>query len=205
MTLFLYHYAANILIMKYNAFFIILFGSLLFNSSVFGQEAKSLNVNRFADISKTEADFTTSNVAARMVEGLGFRYYWATEGLTDNDLSYKPSESGRTQMETIEHIHGLSVFMMNAFKLIPSGSEDAVTFKDLRKNTLLNLEMLEKRLKSMTTEEFDSFQVGEITFWHMINGPIADAIWHTGQVVMLRRASDNPLPKGVNVLMGVKN
>ena len=39
-------------------------------------------------------------------------------------------------------------------------------------------------------------------FWNQLNGPISDAIWHSGQVVMNRRASGNPLRKGVNVFLG---
>ena len=42
-----------------------------------------------------------------MVDGLGFRYFWATEGLTEKDLAYRPSEGARTTMETLEHISGL--------------------------------------------------------------------------------------------------
>jgi hypothetical protein len=44
----------------------------------------------------------------------------------------------------------------------------------------------------------------EFPFWNLINGPIADAIWHVGQVVSFRRSSGNPLPQGVNVLTGTK-
>jgi len=44
----------------------------------------------------------------------------------------------------------------------------------------------------------------QFPFWNVINGPISDAIWHTGQVVSFRRTSGNPFPKGVNVLTGKK-
>jgi hypothetical protein len=42
----------------------------------------------------------------------------------------------------------------------------------------------------------------EFPFWNQINGPISDALWHCGQVVMNRRASGNPLQLGVNVFVG---
>ena len=42
----------------------------------------------------------------------------------------------------------------------------------------------------------------EVPFWNIINGPIADALWHCGQVVMLRRASGNPFNAKVNVFKG---
>jgi hypothetical protein len=32
-----------------------------------------------------------------MVDGLGFHYFWATEGLTDKDLAYHPSTSTGTE------------------------------------------------------------------------------------------------------------
>ena len=39
-------------------------------------------------------------------------------------------------------------------------------------------------------------------FWNAINGPIADALWHCGQIVSFRRSSGNPFPKGVSVFTG---
>jgi len=42
----------------------------------------------------------------------------------------------------------------------------------------------------------------EYPLWNNINGSIADAIWHAGQVVMLRRASGNPISKKVQFLQG---
>lgn len=171
-------------------------------SPLFSQD---FNVDRFSDISNTELDFSTGNVSARMIEGLGFRYYWATYELNETDLEYRASESGRSSLETIEHIYGLTSFMISSLKLTPAGTEGEVGFEDLRKNTLINLEILERKFKSMNADQFKEFKSGDITFWHIINGPIADALWHTGQIVMLRRASGNPLPKGVNVLMGTKS
>ena len=41
--------------------------------------------------------------------------------------------------------------------------------------------------------------------WNLINGPISDALYHTGQVVSFRRTSGNPIAKGVNVFLGIKN
>ena len=36
----------------------------------------------FEDISKTPKDLTATNALLRMVEGLAFRYRWATENLS---------------------------------------------------------------------------------------------------------------------------
>ena len=42
----------------------------------------------------------------------------------------------------------------------------------------------------------------EFPFWNELNGPLSDALWHTGQVVMLRRMSGNPFTSNVSVLSG---
>ena len=53
--------------------------------------------------------------------------------------------------------------------------------------------------------KYPSIQVGivsEYPFWNQLNGPIADAIWHVGQVVSFRRTAGNSLPKGPSFLTG---
>ena len=34
--------------------------------------------------------YTAGSVVSRMIDGLGFRYYWATDGLRTEDLQYRP-------------------------------------------------------------------------------------------------------------------
>lgn len=158
--------------------------------------------------------YSPGNVMARMVEGLGYRYYWATEGLTEKDLNYKPEgEATRTSQETLDHILGLSNTLVNATKKQPnirSGKDEKLTFEETRARTLQNLKEASEILRNCTEKDFDEFLVvfqkgdnkSEFPFWNMINGPVADAIYHVGQVVTFRRSSGNPMPKGVSVFMG---
>ena len=39
----------------------------------------------------------------------------------------------------------------------------------------------------------------KLPFWYWINGPLADALTHVGQITSWRRISGNPQLKGVNV------
>jgi hypothetical protein len=158
-------------------------------------------------------EFTAETVAARLVDGLGFRFYWATEGLRQEDLDYKPSESSRTTGETMEHIFGLSRTIINATQGKPNTRfEEELTSAQMRQRTLENIENASKILRQANKGDINDmkviFQRGENTteypFWNMINGPIADAIYHTGQVVGYRRASGNPIPGGVRMLTGQK-
>lgn len=152
--------------------------------------------------------FTPETVAARMVDGLGYRYYWATEGLREEDLAFKPSEDSRTTGETINHIYGLSSTIVNAPQSkVNSRDQDYLTFEEKRKKTLENLQKASQLIKEGDMDNYKIiFQRGnnttEFPFWNLINGPIADAIYHIGQVVAFRRASGNPIHPGVNVFSG---
>ena len=49
---------------------------------------------------------TAGNVLARMTQGLGYRYHWATKKLRAEDLAYRPSQAAASSYETLEHICG---------------------------------------------------------------------------------------------------
>lgn len=156
-------------------------------------------------------EYTANNVAARLVDGLGFRYYWATKDLREEDLLYRISEDSRTSRETLDHIYGLTRTIMTAPQSkVNTYPKEELTFEELRKGTLENIALASKLLKEGKDGEMDNylmiFQRGDDTteypFWNMVNGPISDAIYHTGQIVAFRRASGNPIQKGVRQLTG---
>jgi len=61
----------------------------------------------------TDVEYTAGTVAARMIDGLGFRYRWATEDLREEDLNYRITDSSRTSMQTIDHLLGPSRVIVN--------------------------------------------------------------------------------------------
>ena len=156
-------------------------------------------------------EYTAGTVAARLVDGLGFRYYWATEGLREEDLAYRPNDSARTMAETIDHLYGLTKVIKNATLKQPTmrgTDKEELSFEEKRIKTLNNIKIAADILRTSTdlTEYNMIFKsekgTVEYPFWNEINGPIADAIWHCGQVVLLRRSSGNPFNSKVSVLQG---
>lgn len=158
-------------------------------------------------------EYNEYTVAARMVDGLGFRYYWATEGLREEDMSYQPAEDVRNIRQTLNHVYGLSRTIVNAPQSKPNTtSEEDLSFEEIRRKTLENIQLASKLLKEGRADAMEDYKIifgsegntTEYPFWNMINGPIADAIYHTGQVVAFRRAAGNPIPQGVRMLTGVR-
>lgn len=157
--------------------------------------------------------YTAGTVAARMIDGLGFRYYWGTAALNDSDLDFRPSEGARNVMETIDHICALAgIIEATVNQSTYSGvSLEGMTFAEKRAMTLQSLEQASKKLKEMSESDLQaatiSFSSGaEFPFWNLINGPIADAINHVGQIITFRRTNGNPINPNISVLQGkVKN
>lgn len=183
--------------MRYQVFIVLLFFTFISMNSQEKQEDKI----PYYEIPEHPETYSAGAVVARMVDGLGFRYYWATEGLRDEDLAYKPSESGRTSNETLDHIYGLSNFILGTIskEAIKKG-EANLSFSEKRKQTLVNFKKASDILRN--TEDISQFKTSRFPFWNIINGPISDALWHCGQIVMLRRASGNPFNSKVSVFAG---
>ena len=86
-----------------------------------------------------------------------------------------------------------------------SNNEDSeLTFDEKRKLTLENIKTAADILRD--SEDISQFKLvfgqREFPFWNNINGPIADALWHCGQIVSFRRSSGNPYNSKASVFSG---
>ena len=170
----------------------------------------------FSSIPQAPKNFSASNSICRMIQGLGFRYHWATEGLRAEDLEYRPSDEAQSTLGTIQHIYSLSITILNAAKNKVSEGPRPIPpdrLDELRTATLDYLQESAKLFLNFNEDELYELNIiferggkqSKFPIWNLINGPISDALYHTGQVVSFRRTSGNPISKGVNVFLGVKN
>ena len=192
---------------------IILLLSILIIASVQGQEVDDRDLP-YHEMPPAPATFGPGNVVARMIDGLGYRFYWATEGLHPQDLLYRPTPEARSLSETIDHILSLSQRMINAAEGVPNTSAshgtEEVTWQKRRAQVLNTLRKTSQRLADKEEDELAALRIvfrtekgeTELPYWNMINGPIADAIYHTGQIASFRRITGNPMNPKVDVLRG---
>lgn len=181
--------------------------------SFFLLQAQTDQMPHYHEIPDAPEAYSAEAVTARMIDGFGYRYYWATKDLREEDLNYKPSEDSRTSGETLEHVLGLSETILNAVQNKPNirpKESVEMTFAEKREQTLANIkaasDYLRKAANGTIEESKIIFQRGdnkaEFAIWNLYNGPLADAIYHVGQIVAYRRASGNPMDAGVNVFLG---
>ena len=188
------------------ALFFILLG--LYHLTIMSQTSEY-----FKDISEYPTEINNGNIISRMINGLGYRYYWATEKLRENDLRYRPSNDAYSTKETMVHIFTLSKTLYNTTLSKINERPDIDIpgdYENIRNETLQFLEKASKNFSNLNSEELNQMKIkfnrgGTIKsfpIWNLLNGPIADAIYHTGQIVSFRRTTGNPIDSSVNVFMG---
>lgn len=167
----------------------------------------------FYKIPEYPETYNAGTVAARTVDGLGFRYYWATVGLRAEDLAYRPSEEARTSEETLDHIYGLTRILANAVNKRPNdftNENRELSYEEKRTQTLQFIEEASKILRKSSAEDLEEYEMIFISdrgdtvypFWNLLNGPVSDAVWHVGQIVSFRRTSGNPFNSNASMLRG---
>ena len=162
----------------------------------------------FEDISKTPNDLTATNTLLRMVEGLAFRYRWATENLSEENIKFKPHPTSMSIEEVNAHIFDLVDSTNRVFGGEKQNKDSLNSFQKLRIKSLNILADLSERLKEMSDEDLSEIEKNtsrKLPFWYWINGPLADALTNVGQITSWRRIAGNPQLKGINVFIGTSD
>jgi hypothetical protein len=159
------------------------------------------------EIGPPPAKVDGTGVLARLVDGLAFRYYWATNGLRPEDYAFRPTPESMSMLELQQHMLHLALMikqtMFDADARASSSSDDPT---ELRMLVLENLALVREHLDELTDDAIAGHHVlrrdgRRYPVWHIINGPLADALTHVGQINTLRRLSGNPTPR-VDVFTG---
>ena len=153
-------------------------------------------------------DITACNSLARMIDGILFRYYWATEELTNKEYDFRPSEGSMNMTELNLHIYDLAYTTYKTFGGKASYEKSSLnSFAEARASILDLYEQCSALLKTLKDADLNTFHVaprsvmGDFPFWYVINGQIADCLTHIGQITSWRRIAGNPQPK-VSVFLG---
>ena len=147
----------------------------------------------FRQIPDYPESYTPGTVAARMVDALGYRYYWATEGLEEKDLTYRPSEDARSVGETLDHILGLAQMISHAVQQKPNVRPAPKVDRDWQETRSLTLELLQSAsdlLKSSSDSSVVEFQVIFQRGGEALRISLLERIkWAFGRCPLPRRAS----------------
>jgi hypothetical protein len=137
-------------------------------------------------------------ILGRLADAVGFRYRWATEGITAADMALKPTEGCLSLGELLSHVLELlswiaeHIGMQPRYELVKSEEPEV-----LRARTLELAAALGARFKAMSDEELAAVKIlssrgDTLPIWNMVNGPLADSLTHVGQILSWRRIAGSP-------------
>lgn len=88
----------------------------------------------FEDISKTPVELTAKNTILRFVEGLAFRYRWAVEYISKENIKFRPHPT-RMNIEKVNiHIFDLIDCTFRVFGGEKQNKDFLNSFQQIRKN-----------------------------------------------------------------------
>lgn len=84
---------------------------------------------------------TPGTVMAKMVDELGYKYYWSTDSLLNDDLRYTFNSNNvpRLLLEGVYQMSKNVIDITSENKMKPEVKLEEMSFEDFRKHTLLNL------------------------------------------------------------------
>jgi len=147
----------------------------------------------FHSIPDAPAAVSAGAVLGRLVDGIGFRFRWATEGLADGSLAFKPAPDCMSLGELLDHVMELLAWVAAGVG-VQAPAEGA---GPVCERVLVLAAALGARFKAMTDDEvarctIRSSRGDTRPVWNMVNGPLSDSLTHVGQILSWRRISGAP-------------
>ena len=140
-------------------------------------------------------------ILTRFVDSIGHRFYHATDGFTEHEINFRPVEGSMSMMEVISHLYRLLFWTYSCFNTDVRPNKGLETFEEYRAEILMVCEKLSTHLKTFPAADLDKTNIllrranKTYPFWYLINGPIADALSHIGQLTTWRRIAGNPIAR----------
>ncbi|MHC4779990.1 MAG: hypothetical protein ACYTFG_15570 [Planctomycetota bacterium] len=153
----------------------------------------------FRTIAEPPGEIGSSAVLTRLVDAVGFRFRWATEGLREKDFEFRGCSGAMTVSELMGHVWGLVNWVH--LSLTGKGADKPDEPREIRQSVLEVTVALRSAVLAMDGDELARAKIHDQPFWNVINGPLADALTHVGQINYLRRMAGNPAPRA-NVFLG---
>lgn len=146
--------------------------------------------------------FSGTTMLIRMLDGLAFRYYWATESLDQADMAFAPELNAMPLERQLAHIYRLIAWTHVVIAGLDEQVQETIEpFDEIRGKTFGRIESFKSDLRKLADCDLEAIRIGETPFWNMINGPIVDVFTHIGQINTYRRILGKPSPK-VNYFVG---
>jgi len=165
---------------------------LLYYGSTYSQ--KNIDKLPYRKIPKYSEDINYGFVMSRIIDELGYTYYWASEGLNKEDYV---NEHGSKNIlyALLENIDQVSYIIASLALNDPISGNIYVekSLNELREKTLFNLKNTSNKL--YLTED-----TANLPLWGILSKPISDVKWYIDQIISYRRKNGIPCDERIDPL-----
>jgi hypothetical protein len=151
--------------------------------------------DRFRSVTEYPQRQDANGVLMRWIDGLGYRFYWATEGLTPEDYAFSPGHGCATIGDLVGHVWGLANWVHIAVLGEGLGEPRGDDPQAQRAQVCRMLYTIRTSISAINQESLFDLRIEGHPFWHVVNGPLSDALTHVGQIASFRRLNGNPVPR----------
>lgn len=136
-----------------------------------------------------------NGVVVRLIDSLGYRFYWATEGLTEGDYEFSPGAGCQTIGALVGHVWRLANWIHHSVLGKGLDTNRSADPEGQREQVLHLLYHIRQHVAEIGQEALFQKSIDGLAFWHILNGPLSDALTHTGQITSFRRLNGNAVPR----------
>lgn len=146
----------------------------------------------YRKITKYSGEINYGFVMARIIDDLGFNYYWASEGLGKENIV---NEYGSTNVlySLLENVAQISSVIVSLTLNQPLSDSIYIekNLNELRRETLFNL-------KKTSEELYQTKDSTNLPLWGVLSIPISDISWYNEQIISYRRKKGFPSDKRID-------
>ena len=138
-------------------------------------------------------------VIAFLTRSLGYRYRWATDGMAETTLAFRPVEGSMDMAELMGHLCDLAWWMRATLTGVMAPRPEPGV-EGLRAATMAHLEVVAEAFAAMTPADLEALRISPpgmeeaFPLSNVIHGPLADFLTHVGQVTSWRRIAGDLAP-----------
>lgn len=150
---------------------------------------------------KPADQFSGAAVIARLVDTIKVRYQIATEGLSENNKTFRATPESMSMLELQKHVLLLLLWSSKCVEAPIDKKAKAESFEDFQRDIISTCNLLRNHLLTLSDEQLSKVTIylkredTHYPIWYLVNGPLSDAIHHIGQIVTWRRIDGNPIPR----------
>ncbi len=131
-----------------------------------------------------------ANMVRHFLAALAYRFHKAVNKAPKDFYKLTPGSGIRTPLEIVHHMNGV----LGYGKVVLETGDTDYWYANAKHDWDGEVQTLHKTLESLDALLENAISIEDEKLQRLLQGPLSDAMTHVGQLAMLRRIANSPLP-----------